>query len=290
MEHIDLDIDNYSLDDILNLFKLRHNFTKEDLKQAKKQVLKTHPDKSKLDRKYFLFFTKAYKIVFKIYEFRNQNEERSSTYISTTYAVDKDETKEKELEKIIKKENFNEWFNELFEKTQLSDLNNSTGYGDWLKSEDDCCQHEAKNLTEMNREIENRKTAIRELVPFQDIADMNSNGGFSILESESGFESDVFSNLQYEDLKKAHVESVIPVTHEDYANKPKFRNVNEMQNFRSRQDTKPLSLKQSEIYLEQKDNNEAELSTKRAFQLAKEYEVNKEKNKVWWSHIRQIAQ
>jgi hypothetical protein len=290
MEHIDLDIDNYSLDDILNLFKLKHNFTKEDLKQAKKQVLKTHPDKSKLDRKYFLFFTKAYKIVFKIYEFRNQNEERSSTYISTTYAVDKDETKEKELEKIIKKENFNEWFNELFEKTQLSDLNNSTGYGDWLKSDDDCYQHEAQNMTEMNNEIENRKTAIRELVPFQDISDMNSNGGFSILESESGFESDVFSNLQYEDLKKAHVESVIPVTHEDYANKPKFRNVNEMQNFRSRQDTKPLSLKQSEIYLEQKDNNEAEVSTKRAFQLAKEYEVNKEKNKVWWSHIRQIAQ
>ena len=63
-----------------------------------------------------------------------------------------------------------------------------------------------------------------------------------------------------------------------------------MQNFRSRQDTKPLSLRQSEIYLEKKDNSEAEVSTKRAFQLAKEYEVNKEKNKVWWSHIRQIAQ
>ena len=59
MEHIDLDIDNYSLDDILNLFKLSHSFTKDDLKQAKKQVLKTHPDKSNLDKKYFLFFTKA---------------------------------------------------------------------------------------------------------------------------------------------------------------------------------------------------------------------------------------
>ena len=142
----------------------------------------------------------------------------------------------------------------------------------------------------MNREIENKKTAIRELVPFQDIADMNGGGGFSILESESNFQSDVFSNLQYEDLRKAHSESVIPVTHEDYASKPKFKNVNDMQNFRSRQDTKPLSLEQSKKYLEQRETNETEMSTKRAFQLAKEYETNKEKNTIWWSHIRQITQ
>lgn len=290
MEHIDLDIDNYSLDDILNLFNLSHTFTKDDLKQAKKQVLRTHPDKSNLDKKYFLFFTKAYKIVFKIYEFRNQNDAKPTSYVSTTYVVDKDESKEKALEKIKGKENFNEWFNDLFEKTRLSDLDNSTGYGDWLKSDDDCCQHEAKNMTEMNREIENKKNAIRELVPFQDIADMNGNGGFSILESESEFQSDLFSNLQYEDLRKAHSESVIPVTHEDYANKPKFRNVNDMQSFRSRQNTKPLSLEQSKKYLEQRETNETEMSTRRAFQLAKEYETNKEKNSIWWSHVRQITQ
>ena len=290
MENIDLNIDSYSLDDILNLFHLTHSFNKSDLKQAKAQVLKTHPDKSKLDKKYFLFFTKAYKILFKIYEFRNQSDARPTSYVSTTYVVDKDESKEKELESIKKKENFNEWFNDLFEKTQLSDLNSSTGYGDWLKSDDDCYQHKAKNVSEMNKEIENKKKNIRELIPFQDIADMNGNGGFSILEDENGFQSDVFSSLQYEDLRKAHSESVIPVTHEDYINKPKFKNVNDMQNFRSQQDTNPLSLEQSRKYLEQKETNETEMSTKRAFQLAKEYETSKEKNKIWWSHIQQITQ
>ena len=49
MESIDLDINNYSVNDILNLFSLAHDFTKTDLTKAKKQVLKTHPDKSNLD-------------------------------------------------------------------------------------------------------------------------------------------------------------------------------------------------------------------------------------------------
>ena len=285
MEQVDLNINNYSLDDILNLFNISHNFSYDDLKAAKKMVLKTHPDKSKLDKEYFLFFTKAYKMLYKIYEFKNQTNTKS-----TSYVVEKDEAKEKELEKIKGKENFNEWFNELFEKNQLSNLNTSNGYGDWLKSDDDCHESEAKNITEMNQEIENKKTKIRDLIPHEDISEVNGTMGFSIIEDECGFQSDLFSNLQYDDLRKAHGESVIPVTHEDYTSKKRFNSVNEMQNYRAQQDTKPLSLEQSKQYLEQKDNNETEVSTKRAFQLAREYETNKEKSKSWWSQIKQITQ
>ena len=36
MVELDLNIDNYSLDDILNLFKLDINFDKEDIINAKK--------------------------------------------------------------------------------------------------------------------------------------------------------------------------------------------------------------------------------------------------------------
>ena len=56
MEHLDLDINNYNLDDLLKLFKLEYQFTAEHLKRAKRQALQMHPDKSRLDRKYFLFF------------------------------------------------------------------------------------------------------------------------------------------------------------------------------------------------------------------------------------------
>ena len=73
---MDLDITNYDYDDILKLFKVGQNFNEEDLKKAKKQVLASHPDKSGLDKSYFLFFSSAYKILFNIYNFR---EKHSST-------------------------------------------------------------------------------------------------------------------------------------------------------------------------------------------------------------------
>ena len=72
MDGLDLDIENYDLTDLLNLFKLNIEFTENDLKMAKIIALKTHPDKSKLDKKFFLFFMKAYGRVEQIYNFRKK--------------------------------------------------------------------------------------------------------------------------------------------------------------------------------------------------------------------------
>ena len=73
----DLNIDNYDLNDLLNLFKLDKNFNEEDLKQAKKIVLKTHPDKSGLNPDYFRFYSAAYKSIYNIWQFKNKNEKDS---------------------------------------------------------------------------------------------------------------------------------------------------------------------------------------------------------------------
>ena len=70
MSGFDLNLYNYSLEDLLDLFKLDYNFDENDLKMAKKIALKTHPDKSGLDKNVFLFFLKAYKMCVTIYEFR----------------------------------------------------------------------------------------------------------------------------------------------------------------------------------------------------------------------------
>ena len=71
MEELDLNIDNYELTDLLNLFQLDYDFDESGLKKAKKIVLQTHPDKCELDNEYFLFFSAAYKIIFSIYSFYN---------------------------------------------------------------------------------------------------------------------------------------------------------------------------------------------------------------------------
>ena len=64
---IDLNEDNYDYQELLDLFNLQSNFTYEDLKIAKKKVLMLHPDKSFLDKKYFIFFLKMYEKIKQIY-------------------------------------------------------------------------------------------------------------------------------------------------------------------------------------------------------------------------------
>ena len=54
--NIDLNIDNYTLDDLLNMFELSHSFNKNDLKRAKRIVLKMHPDLSGLPSEYFMIY------------------------------------------------------------------------------------------------------------------------------------------------------------------------------------------------------------------------------------------
>ena len=82
MDDLDLDINNYELHDILNLFQIPSNFTEDHLKQCKKAVLKTHPDKSGLDKEVFLFFSKAYKILYEIHIFKNRRENTEKEYKS----------------------------------------------------------------------------------------------------------------------------------------------------------------------------------------------------------------
>ena len=68
MNNIDLNIDNYSFVDILNLFKIDKNFTSRDLQTCKEVVEKTHPSNSSLDILYYELFNNAYDILEKKYD------------------------------------------------------------------------------------------------------------------------------------------------------------------------------------------------------------------------------
>ena len=126
METVDLDIDNYNLDDILNLFNLSYNFTQADLKIAQRKALQTHPDKSRLSSNYFIFFMKAYKLLSKIYYFRFKKGK------STNYDTDINKEQRILLNNIEKKD-FNQWFNEMFERVKIKDNDQDSGYEQWFR-------------------------------------------------------------------------------------------------------------------------------------------------------------
>jgi len=284
-EDIDLNIDNYNLDDLLGLFKLGYNFTENDMKQAKRIVLKTHPDKSKMDKKYFLFFSRAYKVLYSIHQFRTQ----SNSEKSTVYTIEKDEAKEKFIKSISKTENFHKVFNEFFDNNYIRTDDIKTGYGDWLKSDEDLNDDKISNMTQMNETFEKKKNTMRALAKKEEIKDTGNESYVNLSgNTPESYSSSLFSNLQYEDLKKAHVETVIPVSRQDYEEKQKFSNMNDLKMYRDTDNVAPVSLQQSKQLLKNQQNLENKNSVMRAFELAKQDEISKKTSSEWLTRFKQL--
>jgi hypothetical protein len=268
---MDLNIDNYTLQDLLNLFKLDYDFTTEDLKQAKKIVIKTHPDKSNLDKEYFLFFIKAFKIVNSIHQFRT----RSS---STVYTTDqfKDEENEKLIKLIAKSPNFSKAFNEFFDNTYVRTEDITNGYGDWLRSDEDIETTSISNVAQLSKTIEVKKNEMRAIIGKKDIKELGETSSHYNLAGDApeDYGSDIFSSLRYEDLRKAHVESVVPVSKKDYEERMRFSSVNDLKKYRDTDKTTytPISLSQSNEYLQNRQKTENKNTVMRAYELVKQDE------------------
>jgi hypothetical protein len=368
MESLDLDIDNYNLPDILSLFNLPTLFNEDDLKRAKLAVLKTHPDKSRLPKEYFLFFTKAYRIVHQIYTIRHpatnehytQRAERTprSSAVPSLRCVGKDtlsapytpidaaaaasaaksivdynrlmraeghradaddeysqgthERMKRRLDEMMtgtgaasgaaKVSEFNKWFNEKFEQYRLKDDEAETGYEAWFRGNDDddaagedaIGGDDSGSWADKVARLNQRKQALRNkyaLVERQELeyAGGGAGSGYDLTrERPQEYSSGIFGNLRYEDLRKAHTETVVPVTEEDYYKTRRFNSINELQTFRdqSRRDLYKQTSKQEQerIYAQTKMRQEEE-DTRRAFILAKQDEISRDIHKKLYSDI-----
>jgi len=298
MESIDLNLDNYGLNDLLKMFKLNQTFNERDLKNAKKIVLNMHPDKSHLDKKYFLFFSRAFKQLLKIYEFKKGSTNKVDDYKDIESTHDEDTEAEHKLlldsyMKLAPKE-FNNWFNTMWLETEQTGETSATdlklnGYGDWLKSGAGCADMgEFAGLSKDDKIalLNKKKRAMSSLVKHQEFGEMMNTSNQSLLcrDEVGGYQSDVFSKLQYDDLKHAHEESIIPVSEED--GRASYSNVEDIKRFRNRQQIKPLDEQECNEYQErkaQKDNNIG-----RAYKLIKEDESVNKMNDIWWSKVKHI--
>jgi len=292
MEKLDLNIHNYELNDLLNLFKLPFHFKEEHLKEAKKIVLKSHPDKSGLDKEYFLFFSQAYKYLLKIHQLR-----QSSTTTNTEY--EKDDLWENEHNilidgkvKSMDQSEYSNWFNKTFEKMKMKDEVEESGYGDWLKSDEDIVNESVSNSSQMNEYIQNKKTQLRALVVHREFQDLNNSSHFDLVrETPENFGSNIFDKLQFEDLKKAHAESVIPVTDEDYHQRKKYTNIDELNRDRTKD---ILDVTQGDIFLNQTDilNNmkirDEDINIRRAYKLMNQDEEIRENYNIFWSDLKRL--
>jgi hypothetical protein len=304
---LDLDIRNYKLQDITKLFNIPLVFNESDLRIAKLAVLQTHPDKSRLPKEYFLFFSSAYKMLYQVYTFRsgkNRNNKESYKEIVDEETIDASEDSMKLCVDKVKRLNaaeFNKLFNEHYEKCKI-EMEEDVGYEDWFRSQQDDDIDDLTNASWDQRvsHIDKKKQTLREnlaLVPKSDLQSVNIYGGGSACGYALGqgtpaeHSSGLFSSLQYEDLKKAHTETVIPVTHEDYVNSKKFNNTHDLKVFRdlnlksfSYDKEEAVKKQNAQSYQEEEDN------THRAFMMAKQDEIAQEMNKKFNGSFLKLLQ
>ena len=299
-ETIDLNIKNYSREELYKLFGFKTTaiLTEENLKEAKKIVLKTHPDKSRLDNKYFIFFGKAFQKIKEIYEFQNKTNKKTND-TSEYYESQNNQVLDKmfDMKKNLKDpKNFNEWFNDQFEKHKIED-SIENGYGSWLKSDEDIVfTPQGLNKDSIGREIDKRKKEIQSLTPYKGIGESflsSSVAGSSLMEYNSNFTSGSLftggNGMGYTDLRQAYVESVIPVTEDDYNKVQKFRSIDEYKRHRDTTNVNPISKEDAlrELYYQDKQRDEE--SAALAFYYAQQSEKVKKNSDTFWSGLKQLT-
>lgn len=251
MESLDLNIDHYSIDDIISLFKISKKLSSEEMKAAKRIVLMSHPDKSRLDSKYFLFFTKAYKILFSIYTHKNKTRETEDC-VSRSRNRDDKETEvliDKTLSRLSSTNkcdrDFTIWFNKYFEDNKEADDIEDNGYGNWLKEEvvqtSGGSRGGPASKNERDNIINNEKAALRAVTVFKEVNEIDEHvaeeiGQTSLISRDTVdyYGSGIFSrnNLCFDDVKHAYTETVIPVTEKDFLDRKKYNSVSQLQNER----------------------------------------------------------
>jgi hypothetical protein len=292
---VDLNLENYSFDELIAIFKLSRNFTTHDVKNAKKIVLRTHPDKSGLPKEYFLFFSKAYRIVVQINDFRNKATRDGIHQEDNTYSQildDEDHDKVNIVENIGKKKEFNHFFNKMFEQMKNSNEEDETGYDEWLK-QDDTQSTNAKCISSMHSNFEQLKTEKRALVVYSgidDIVDNISTGSQSLSGNAPSTYTNttVFSKHNYIDVKEAYDNPVIPVTINDYITKKKYSNVDEITRDREKTGTfsKDILDNQAKLYFSRKQKLDDDEGTNTAFKLIQQEEVSRKNDQIFWGNLK----
>ena len=307
---LDTNIGNYNLHDILKLFKIPTDFTEIDLKRAKRTTMRTHPDVSSLPAEYFQFFSSAYRMLEQIYECKNPQRryERDVDIERLTnarkYETENNPEKELLMRDITKKEDFNRWFNDEFQKIDLADEESKGGYENWFRSKDGISEDMEKvpqnkmdaYFEKKKREAASRHALIRHegVLEFNQSSLSSAGGGYELDRSgtstqQYSYASGVFDKLQYDDLKRAHTETVIPISIQDELDRrPQFSSVEDYTTYRNRQNVMAMTKDEANSQLLRMATRNSELETQRAFNLIKQDEEARKMQDRWWSSIRTL--
>lgn len=270
---VDLDINNYDLVSLLTLFKMPLQFDETDMRKAKKIVLATHPDKSRLDKKYFLFFSKAYKLLLEIHQFKTKSTNRNvNEYSQVEYREDHDNAKQMLVNKLTTNKDFLKTFNALFDENYVNQEND--GYGEWLESNEDINGDSKEQFSIV-------KTQSRALTVNQEVEGISYYSGNVLGEINNNYGSN-----QYEDLKHAYTNGlVLGVDESDF--KQGANTLDELRQERASQQIEPYSKQEAEEKMMHSKQSKDIQDTQRAYRIAQQQDkIQKGVDSFWGSILR----
>jgi hypothetical protein len=297
---IDLDLSNYTLDDLYKLFHLDRNepLNSQTLKKAKRIVVLSHPDKSRLPPHYFTFFSKAYGMLSEMEGITSNIKKRER---GTTY-VDDINTYNNEIHHTVKQTQNNvnannkrtvimKEFNTRFEEINRDMLpqNDARGYSEWFKQdlpEENVSNHDAL-YAKRKQELREKYALTTNKIQYSPLGNLNAS--CSLLDQPDDFTSGMFDSMQYTDLKKSYTETIIPVGEEDFQRMPTYRTVDEYQAARNlnTRDIKSM-YHEHEKMLNNFAEEERKMSDYRAYELARQLEDSERKNRMFASQFHKI--
>jgi len=289
-----LNIQSYSLDEILELFDL-HNYdiTIENLKVAKRKVLMLHPDKSKLEPKYFLFYKKAFDVIVQFFD--NQNRQ-NRTVDSNDVAYDPNFKNEdnntsnqiKQTVQEMKSQKFQDKFNKLFEENQMGNKPDASR-NEWFLQENSDFQVPEGKLSKqsMDDNFQRIKEQSNGLVHYTGVQSMNQDSAINNNFYEDGddyqnkyMSSDPFSKLQFDDLRKVHRDqSVLAVSEKDIHNIQTYQSVEELNQARSQHSYDPIEKEHADRLLHDQEKAMQQHMMQKEYQAKLQTEQYEEKNK-----------
>jgi len=259
----------------------------------------THPDKSKLDSKYFLFYKKAFDVVVRFYDNQNKQNQKitpnNTAYTPHTNNEDDDRTVKKVSSVIneMSKREFQDKFNDLFEKNMSTKVDESKN--EWFKNDEPSyTTNETVNSSNMGKIFNSIKDQQTGLVKYRGVENIISNQSstsnfYDDDDDDVYVTSDPFSKLKFDDLRKVHKdETVFSVSERDYQNVKKYSSVDHFMRERGQQSTSPLSKPEAERMLAQNDQLYRERMMKKEYSSNLKNMEYEEKNKSVLSNFLRI--
>ena len=282
-----LDIQTYNLDELLKLFDLDYDFDVEQLKIAKKKVLFLHPDKSKLSSDYFLFYKKAFDIVYAFFVEKTK-QERNVPKEKTVYDPNNDDGVRTEISgvmKSMKNKEFQNKFNELFEQNMVS--TQDTTKNEWFKNTDPIYNQEVKgSVNDAIHQVKNQG-----LVKYNGVQNMSTYSGNQLYEQDDDVyaSSDIFSKLKFDDLRRVHKdETVFAVSENDIHNMKTYASVEHLNRDRGQQNLTPMEENEARKTINNHQRQQDEYMMKKQYEATQKSMIYEEKNKEVLSNFLRL--